>query len=156
MEVDRFAPVLVAVVKSPRDLRLVQEEGWYRIPAQHLPARASTARFIAFYQPRGAFGAEGGAVRFFAAVQGWELLPRRVLLPAEPDHPRADGLYYRLRLGPLERLSPPIQAGRWQRMAFLVTHWERLHQAGTLRDLLHGSLFQERLWGALRRAGVLA
>ncbi len=156
MDIDRFATVLIAILKSPRDLTFAQEEGWYRIPARHLPPRAATARLIAFYQPRGAIGAEGGVVRYIAPVQGWEMLPRRALLPSEPDHPRADELYYRLRLGPLERLSPPIRAGRWQRVAFVVTHWERLHQAAELRDLVHGALWQERRWGALRRAVVMA
>lgn len=151
---DPYTTVLIGVLKTPRDLRLAQEEGWYRIPAQHLPARGSTAHYIAFYQPA-SFGAEGGVVRYFAPVHSWELLRRRDLLPGEPDHPRADELYYRVRLGELQRLSPPIQCGRWRRFAFIVTHWERLQQARELRDLLHGSLWEERLWGALRSVGVL-
>ena len=156
MEDDRYATVLIAVLKSPRDLGLAQREGWYRIPVRRLPARGSTARYVAFYQPAGAFGSEGGVVRYVALVQSWEMLPRRELLPAEAEHPRADELYYKLSLGPLQRLSPPVRCGRWKRFAFIVTHWERLHQAGELGDLVHGTLWQERLWGALRKAGVLS
>jgi hypothetical protein len=154
MDEDRYATVLIGVLKTPRDLRLLQEEGWYRIPLRHLPARGSTARFIAFYQPA-SFGAEGCAVRYFAAVRGWALLRRRDILPAEPGHPRADELYYRVELGELQRLSPPIRGGRWRRFSFIITHWERLQQARELRDLLHGSLWEEKLWGALRKVGVL-
>jgi len=153
MATDPYTTVLIGVLKTPRDLRLAQE-GWYRIPAHHLPPRGSTAHYIAFYQPA-CFGAEGGVVRYFAAVQSWELLRRRDLLPDEPDHPRADTLYYRVQLGALECLSPPIQCGPWRRFAFIVTHWERLQQARELRDLLHGSIWEERLWGALRAVGVL-
>jgi hypothetical protein len=156
MDDHRYATVLIAVLKDPRDLQRAQEEGWYRIPAQHLPPRGSTARYLAFYQPRGTFGPEGGAVRYLARVAGWEMLRRRDLLPGEPDHPRADELYYRIRLGPLEQLPQPIRSGCWKRVTFIVTHWERLQQAGELRDLLHGSRWDECLWKALRRAQVLA
>jgi len=155
MDADRYDTVLIALLKSPRDLQLAREEGWYRIPVQHLPSRASTARYIAFYQPHGAFGPEGGVVRYFAPIRSWEMVRRRELLPAEADHPRADTLYYRLRLGPLQRLDTPISCGRWKRVTFVVTHWERLQQAEELGDLARGTIWQERLWTALRKAGVL-
>ncbi len=155
MEADRYDLVLVAVVKSRQDLERAAQEGWYRIPMAHLPSRAGAARFIAFYLPAGAFGQEGGAVRYLAAIRSWEVCHRRDLIPEEPEHPHADALYYRLNLGPLERLAPPIRCGRWKRVAFILTHWERLHQAEELRDLLHGSIWQERLWSALRQAGIL-
>ncbi len=155
MEDERYATVLVAVLREPRDLCLAREEGWYRIPVPRLPPRASTARYIAFYQP-GSFGAAGGVVRYVAQVRGWELARRRDLLPGEPAHARADELYYCLRLGPLQELPRPVRSGRWKRVAFIVTHWERLQQAVELRDLLHGSRWDECLWRALRRAQVLA
>jgi len=154
MDVDPYATVLVGVLRTPRELRRVQEERWYRIPVGRLPPRGSTARYIAFYLPA-SFGLEGGAVRYFAAVLSWEMRRRCELLPGERDHPRADELYYRASLGELQPLSPPIACGRWRRFAFIVTHWARLQQARELRDLLHGSLWEERLWGALRKAGVL-
>lgn len=154
MEDDRYATVLVAVLKSPRDLRLAQEEGWYRIPVEHLPTRASTARHIAFYQPR-SFGPEGGVIRYVATILGWEMVRRRDLLPEEEDHPRAEDLYFRVTLGTLQHLAPPIRVGRWRRFAFLFTHWERLHQAQEVRELLHGSIWEEKLWAALRTAGML-
>ena len=154
MEADRYATVLVAVLRSPRDLRLALEEGWYRIPVRHLPPRASTARYIALYQPA-SFGPGGGAVRYVAPILTWEMLRRQDLFPDEPEHPRAAELYYRVRLGEVQRLVPPIRCGRWRRFAFIITHWERLHQARELRDLIHGTLWEERLWGALRKVGVL-
>lgn len=155
MDTDRYATVLVAILKSPRDLRLAQEEGWYRIPLRYMPARGREARYIAFYQPR-SFGAEGGVIRYVAPVLGWEMARRRELLPAERDHPRAEELYYRVRLGPLQALPSPIRSGRWKRFAFILTHWERLLRAGEVRDLVHGTRWEESLWKALRRAGLLA
>jgi len=154
MEGDRYAGVLVGILKEPRDLGLAREQGWYRIPARHMPARGLEARYLAFYQPR-SFGPEGGLVRLVAPILGWELLPRRQLLPAELDHPRAGELYYRLWLGALQPLPLPIRSGRWRRVAFIVTHLERLHQAAELRDLVRGSRWEETLWKALRRAGMM-
>ncbi len=156
MKPDRFATVLVAILRSPRDLRLARQEGWYRIPVHSLPARASTAQYVAFYQPAGSFGQDGGVVRYVAPIRCWEIKRRRDLLPEETDHPRAEELYYRVSLGPLQRLDSPIPAGRWKRFAFVLTHWERLHDSAELRDLVHGSIWEERLWGALRKLGVLA
>lgn len=151
---DRYATVLVAVLKAPRDLEFARA-GWYRIPVDRLPERGLGARYIAFYQPR-TFGPEGGAVRYVAPVLSWEVARRRDLLPEEPEHPRAEALYYRVRLGPLERLVPPVLPGAWRRFAFIVTHRERLYEARELRDLVHGTRWEESLWKALRRAGVLA
>lgn len=152
---DPYTPVLVAVLKAPRDLRFVRREGWYRIPVHKLPAGASIARVIAFYQPRSKFGSEGGVVRYYAEATLWEQMRRRELLPAESDHARADALYYKIHLGPLQELPAPIRCGRWKRFAFIVTHWERLQQAEEMADLVHGTLWQERLWGALRKAGMI-
>jgi len=150
----RYTTVLVAVLKSPRDLRLAREEGWYRIPLRRLPARGREAGYIAFYQPR-SFGAEGGVIRYVAPVLGWETARRRELLPDEENHPRADEVYFRVRLGALRALPAPIRAGRWRRFAFILTHWERLFQADEVRDLVHGTRWEESLWKALRRAGLL-
>ena len=96
------------------------EEGWYRIPGRHLPPQASTARHIALYRPA-SFGPRGGAIRYVAPVVSWEMLARRELHPDEPDHPRAGELYYRVRLGEVQRLVPPIRCGRWRRCAFIIT-----------------------------------
>ncbi|MGC8873538.1 MAG: hypothetical protein ACP5SI_03700 [Chloroflexia bacterium] len=151
---DRYATVLVAVLKSLQDLERAQA-GWYRIPVERLPHRGLDARYIAFYQPRSS-GPEGGVVRYVARVLRWEVARRRDILPEEPEHPRAEALYYRVQLGPMERLVPPIVPGRWRRFAFIVTHRERLYQARELRDLVHGNRWEESLWKALRRTGLLA
>jgi hypothetical protein len=150
---NRYETVLVGVLKAPRDLAFALA-GWYRIPVERLPSRARQARYIAFYQPR-SFGGEGGVVRYFAPIVSWGIALRRELLPEEAAHPRAEAPYYRLGLGPLERLEPPIACGRWRRFAFILTHLGRLYEARELRDLVHGNRWEESLWKALRHAGLL-
>jgi hypothetical protein len=68
-------------------------------------------------------------------VRGHELARRRDLLPDEPDHPRADQEYYKLQLGPLERLDPPIISLRWRRVTFIETTWDRFQVAQEINEL---------------------
>src|SRR5512139_856696 len=96
------SPVLVVVVNDPADLARARDEGWYRIPLARAPQRVA-ADYLAFYQT-GAFPPdERWQVQHLAPVSGYYLATRRELIPDEPDHPRADALYYRVALGPLQR-----------------------------------------------------
>ncbi|TSC55339.1 MAG: hypothetical protein Greene041679_635, partial [Parcubacteria group bacterium Greene0416_79] len=61
--------VLVGVLKSPRDLKILLEEKWYRIPVSFLPKRKFT--HIAFYQPA-AFDKEGKPPHQWSHRQGVE------------------------------------------------------------------------------------
>jgi len=150
-----YATVLVAVLKSPRDLAIARDEHWYRIPVKRLPTRAVGAPILAFYQPA-AFGDERWAIRYYALAERWAEVRRIDLLPGEPDHPRAQEPYYQVWLGPLQPLPHPIESRRWRRITFIVTHWQRLQQVEAVEDLLHGSALEESLWQAMRRLGYLA
>lgn len=125
-------PVLVAVVTRPADLARAAA-GWYRLPVAHAPPRLG-CEALAFYQT-GAFGADGHAVRLWAAVQRVSLAQRRELLPDEAQHPRADALYYRFALGPLTPLARPIPARRLRRVTFIPTTWAQLAAAQDVADL---------------------
>lgn len=127
--------VLVAVMNNPRDFEIAREEGWYRIPLKHAPPTTTEATVLAFYFTK-AFGEESWAIHWYAPVRGHELVRRRDLLPEEPDHPRADELYYKVQLGPLERLEPPIPSFRWRRIAFIETSWDRFVTAREVHELL--------------------
>ncbi|HOG48024.1 MAG TPA: hypothetical protein PLB78_15460, partial [Anaerolineae bacterium] len=150
-----YTTVLVAVLKSPRDLKLAREQHWYRIPVSKLPTRAIGAPILAFYQPK-AFGEERWAVRYYALAERWAEARRIDLLPNEPDHPNAHERYYQVWLGPMQALPHPIASRRWRRIAFIVTHWQRLLDAEAVEDLLHGSIWDESLWQAMRNLGYLA
>jgi hypothetical protein len=141
--------ILVAIVKTPKDLEILRVLGWYRIPLGSAP-KMVRVDWLAFYQP-GAFGADRWMVRYAAPVRGMELTRRRELLWDQPDHPRVDEPYYRIQLGPLQELPRPIPSRSWRRFTFLYTNGARLLAAQDLRDLripLSGE--RQRLWRALR------
>jgi hypothetical protein len=76
-----------------------------------------------------------GPLRYYAPVEGHELVTRRDLIPSEPDHPRAGAWYYALELGPLEHKLPPRVAHRWRRVTFIVTSGDRFMNAVEINDL---------------------
>lgn len=147
------APVLVAVVNDPADLRRAHQEGWYRIPLAHAPPRLG-ADFLAFYQTAAFPPEERWAVRWVAAVRGYRLTTRRELIPEQGDHPRADHRYYRVDLGPLWQLPRPIPSRRLRRVTFIRTTAGRLLAAAEINDLWLQSGGRERLWQAVRQAGL--
>lgn len=151
-DLDPAARVLVAVLTRPRDLALVREQGWYRVPLARAPA-ALDAEYLAFYQT-GAFGAERWAVRYYAAVRAVALATRAELLPGEPAHPRAAQRYYRFALGPLRALAAPVPSRRLRRLVFIPTTAGQLLDARDVRELWHPERIDELGWEDLWGAGV--
>jgi hypothetical protein len=140
--------VLVCLLPSPRDLEIARLLGWYRIPFRSAP-KVVAVDYLAFYQP-GSFGEQSGRIEWTAPVRGHELTTRAELLRDEPDHPRAGEEYFKIQLGPLERLKQPIQADKWKRLTFLYTTGEYLLKASTLNDLVVQSDERQLLWQSLR------
>lgn len=140
--------ILVAVMTDPRDLEIARLLGWYRIPLRKAP-KVVAVDYLAFYQT-GAFGAEKWRIQYIARVRGHELTTRAELLQDEVDHPRAREEYYKIQIGPLERLPQPILAGKWRRITFLYTTGEYLLAAETINDLVIHSEERQTLWKALR------
>lgn len=135
MEPDDAARVLVAVITRPCDLQTVRDECWYRIPIARGP-RELAADYLALYLT-GAFGVERWAVRWYAPILRYRLATRRELLPNEATHRRADERYYRLELGPLAALVPPLPARRFRRLTFIATSWGQLRRASDVNELWH-------------------
>ncbi len=144
--------VLVAVLNNAEDLRRVATEGWYRIPQRSAPPRVG-ADYLAFYQT-GAFGEqeEAQTITFYAPTRRYRLVTRRELLPAEADHPRANDFYFRIEIGPLQRLEAPVPSSTFRRVTFIYTNLARLLQAQDIRDLFIPPEQEpfNRLWDALR------
>jgi hypothetical protein len=146
--------VLVCVLPQPRDLEIARLLGWYRIPLRTAP-KVIAVDYLAFYQP-GAFGARAGLIEYIAEVRGHELTTRAELLHDEKDHPRAHEEYYKIQLGPLERLPRPIRAEKWRRLTFLYTTGAYLLRARTLNDLVLGGEERSTLWRSLRERAQTA
>ncbi len=140
--------ILVAVINDPRDLEIARLLGWYRIPLRSAP-KVVAVDYLAFYQTA-AFKEEKWQVGWIAPVQGHELATRRELLRDEPDHPHAAHEYYKIQLGPLQRLPRPVLAKKWRRITFLYTTGEYLLQAETVNDLVVKTEERLLLWQALR------
>lgn len=123
--------VLVAVLKSPRDLRILREEKWYRIPRAFLPKRKFT--HIAFYQPQTAFGRRGKCIRYYVRVWKREVKRRIDLLPNERAHLRAQDEYLKYSFREIEELAQPIRNIIPRRVSFGFTTLKTLRSA---RDIL--------------------
>ena len=79
------------------------------------------------------------------------------MLPDEPDHPRADDVYYKVQLGPLQKLAQPIVSLRWRRLTFVHTTWDRFRDATEINDLfIEGGPYVDRLYATLKERGVRA
>jgi len=140
--------VLVCLLPTPRDMEIARLLGWYRIPLRTAP-KVIAVDYLAFYQP-GSFAERGGQIEFVAPVRGHELATRAELLRDEANHPRANEEYFKVQIGPLERLSRPIVTEKWRRLTFLYTTGEYLLKAQTLNDLVVQSDERALLWQSLR------
>lgn len=145
---DPNALILVAILKSARDLDIARLFGWYRIPLRSAP-KIIAVDYLAFYQAS-AFGDAKWRIDYLAEIRGVELTTRRELLQDEPDHPFAQQEYYKIQLSPLILLEKPLPAGRWKRITFFYTTGEYLLRANTIDDLVLTEPDRAGLWRALR------
>jgi len=150
----RDAQVLVAVMNNLRDFEIARDQGWYRIPLERTPSRVG-ADYLALYQTR-AFGQERWAINYYAPIRRFRIVSRQALLPEESDHPRANDLYYKIEVGPLQRLRHSIPSHRLRRVTFIPTTLERLLRADEINDLWWASDATEKLWQAFKENGITA
>jgi hypothetical protein len=150
----RRRTVLVAVVNNRVDFARARDEGWYRIPQRRAPRRIG-ADYLALYQT-GAFkgDAEAQHVAYYAPTRRYRLMTRAEMMPEEAGHPRADDYYFRVDLGELIRLPRPVPAHRMRRVTFIHTTLDRLFSADDVLDLFYQEDPFDRLWHALREAGL--
>lgn len=143
--------VLICVVNNPDDMRRIASEGWYRIPQRRAPKRVG-AEYLAFYQTGKFKGQpEAQTVTYFAPTRRYQLVTRGELLPAEKTHARANDFYFRIEVGPLQRLPVPIPATKMKRLTFIHTTVESLLNAQDVNELFYSEDPFEKLWSALRQ-----
>jgi hypothetical protein len=141
--------VLVVYVPQLSDFERIETEGWYRIPLKHAP-KGLYAEYFAFYFGR-RFAERKWAIHGYAPRLGHELVTRAELLPDEPNHPRANDMYYKVQLGAVVWLERPIISLKWRRLTFLHTTWDRFQVAGEINDLVvDGEGFVDRQFSVLK------
>lgn len=145
--------VLVGVINRVRDLKAARDEHWYRIPQAQMP-RGVNAEYVALYVSSRYKRITGG-IHYFAEIKGLELAERRILLPDEPHHKRADHVYYRVALGELQSKIPPVLNPTNRPITFIYTTWDRFVHASTIGDLYsEADYYVDRIYHALKDRGL--
>ena len=88
-------------------------------------------------------------VYYYAPIRAYRLARRLTLFPHEADHPRANESYFKIEIGPLQALDPPVIAEKLRRITFISTSLDRLLNAREIRELWHKPSYHETLWTAL-------
>lgn len=144
---------LVGVLRNPRDLEILRTERWYRIPVRYAPSRLYS--YLAFYQPA-TFWRRGKCIRYYARVFERQTTRRDRLLPDEPEHPRAQESYVRIRVGRIQTLRRPIRNIAPRRVTFGFTTLHRLRTARDLLQLYDVTPIEQMVADGLQRAGIKA
>ncbi len=155
--------VLVGVLKSNEDLRILLEEKWYRIPLAFLPKRKFT--YIAFYEParvyraggpQTTFGKVGKRIELYARVSKRQVKKRIELLPHESAHPRANDDYLCCSFRKIEKLETPIRNVIPRRVSFGFTDLKTLRSAHDILELYHVAPTEQIIEQELCRIGIRA
>ena len=143
--------VLIGVVRRRKDLQLILEQRWYRVPARQRFRRA--VHYLAFYLTGGC-GRSGRAISHYAPVRRVSVVRRRRLLPDEADHPRAEELYLKFKLGPVRRLPRRIENRLRRRIFFAYTTISRLRKAREIGELFDIPPLEEVMRMNLKKAKI--
>ena len=151
--------VLVALLRTPDALTRARDDHWYHAPVgtvkkwlgDHWPPQR-----IAFYQGKVHGDEEAYSIRYFARVREVAKVRRKTLFPDEPSHRNANAFYYKVLLGPLERLDKPIFSRRYRLVIFIPTTWRKFRNAVEMNDLFDGSPLEDRLWAEFKRLKISA
>lgn len=155
---DTRGDVLIAILNNLLDWERVRDQHWYRIPVVNATKWLGSRwppRWLGFYQTA-VFGREKWAIYSYAQVLDIRTVPRRMLLPDDPEHARANQMYYQLILGPLQQLPNPILSRRKRRIVFIPTTWNKFINAVEINDLYDESPLEDRLWVELKRLHMTA
>lgn len=146
------ALILVAIMNNQRDFEIARLLGWYRIPLRSAP-KIIVVDYLALYQTAN-FGLGKWSIEYIAPVRGHELTTRAELLHDEANHQRSNQEYFKISIGPLQRIPNPIRAEGWRRITFLYTTGEYFNQAKTINELVVRNEERALLWKALRERAM--
>lgn len=145
--------VLVGVLKTPRDQKLLLRRHWYRVPVEFLPKRKF--QYIAFYQPA-IFGVNGKRIEYYGKIRRRKVCRRIELLPNEPNHPRANDLYVKFEFSKINKLPRPVKNIIPRRISFGFTTLKRLFSAHNILQLYGVPSIEQIISGRLKSLGIKA
>ncbi|MDP3948413.1 MAG: DUF559 domain-containing protein [bacterium] len=143
--------VLVGVLKSKNDLRILLRDHWYRVPAVFMPKRKF--EYLAFYQPA-IFGRNGKRISYYTRVAKREKVKRIELLPKETNHPRAHDDYIKITLRRIKELSSPIKNIIPRRVSFGFTSLKKLLSAKDILELYGVPKTEQIMEKRLKKLGI--
>jgi hypothetical protein len=129
--------VLVAVINNARDMNILCQQRWYRIPVDSVEKflkKHWEPEYLAFYQTK-QFGSEAYAINYYAQVHSIHQVHRWELFPEDAETDKSQKPYYKLNLLPLQRLDNSIINTRKQRITFIKTTVDKLKNAREIQDL---------------------
>ena len=143
--------VLVGVLKSKNDRKILLQKHWYRIPIAFLPKRKF--KYIAFYQPV-LFGKRGKRIEYYGRITKTEKIKRIDLLPAERLHPRANDDYMKFKFSKIEKLARPIKNIIPRRVSFGFTSLSKLSASRSILELYDVPAIEQIVQKGLDRLGI--
>ncbi|MCK4422729.1 MAG: DUF559 domain-containing protein [Candidatus Omnitrophica bacterium] len=145
--------VLIGVVNRCKDLEIIFNRHWYRIPVKYAPKRRPG--YIAFYQTH-IFGKEGKTVQYYARIKSSSVARRTDLLPEEKNHARAKEYYYKFELGKIRSTPCPVRNISRQRISFGFTSLSKLQKSKRICQLFDINPIEDIMRRVLKRKGIRA
>ena len=143
--------VLVGVLRSKNDRKILLQKRWYRIPIAFLPKRHFD--YLAFYQPA-LFGKRGKRIEYYGRIMKIEKAKRVDLLPAERIHPRAHDDYMKFRFSKIEKLARPVKNIIPRRVSFGFTSLAKLFSSRNILELYDVPPIEQIIKKGLDRLGI--
>jgi len=150
--------LVVGIVNSTSDFKIVQNQHWYRIPADKadkLLKRRWPPKWIAFYYTNAIKGYPQMIIHY-AKISVINVATRQELFPDEVENYKTKRIYYKITFNKVETLPKPILSRRWRRIVFIQTTYKKFINAVEVNDLFDGSHLEDRLWAEFKRNRVSA
>ncbi len=145
--------MIVCWLKYKRDLAILLNEGWYRIPVTTELSELYKVTYLSFYQPT-VFGNLKFQTQYYGKVSNITVVKRKKLFPFEKPNFKSNLDYYKIELSDLDKLKDPIISKRNRKVIFVDTTIEKFLTAKELNDLFHGSPLEDKLWAEFKKKKI--
>lgn len=148
--------LIVGIINNRRDLRILMDQNWYRIPvdkADKFLKKRWPPKWIAFYYT-GAVKNNPFLISHYARIKQITKVLRIDLFPEDPNNLNSSRPYYKISFEKLETLPKPILSRRWRRIIFIQTTYQKFINAAEINDLFDGSKLEDKLWAEFKRNNI--